>query len=111
MKTVYCTFDYVYVTFDSDVIDHNCVLSLKDEDCMFFVCDHNTTEEQFHEIESALFNKLNVEEFELSCAFYASQRRFYDSEDSYNECYRQRVESIKHEFETLNINDYNVYDV
>lgn len=111
MKTIYCTVDFVYVSFDSDIIKHNCVLSLKNEDCMFFVCDHNTNEEQFREIERSFFDKVNISTDVLSESFHKSQQRFYESKELCDEQYRQRVMSLKREFETLNIDNYNVFSV
>ena len=108
MKTIFCCFDYVYVKFDADTDVDNCILSDKQDDCMFFVCDHNTTEEQLHKYEKSLYEQCNIDTYELSCDFKIAQQRYY-SDAAMQQEYNKRQISLLQEFMTLDTSDYTKY--
>lgn len=108
MKTIFCCFDYVYVKFNAETDVDNCILSNKHDDCMFVVCDVDTTEEQLHEIEKSLYAQCNIDTYELSCDFRVSQQRFYNATSLQQE-YSKRQTSLLQDFMTLNTNDYKKY--
>lgn len=90
MKTIFCSFDYVFIKLQLDTtLESNVIHSLKDDDLILFVFDSDVDVSEFHKQEEILMNSVNVQYIKASD--YSIQREHYDSDESY----QTKLESVK----------------
>ena len=82
MKTIYVSFDYLYVILKAETdIPCNIYSSKADEDLIFFVMNENATESDFHDADEVFTHKHTKYQYQKSSEYVQSQSKYGDVHD------------------------------
>jgi len=78
MKTIYVSFDYLYVILKAETDIPNNIYSHTEEDLIFFVMDENATESDFHAADEKFTRDHTCCLYQKSCEYVHSQSKYHD---------------------------------
>lgn len=104
-KTVYASFDYLFIKFEVDTERAAAIYSRTDGDCIFYVFDADIDEQAFLSVQKKFYSDYNINA--VADSSYDTQRRYYKSDEEFN---ARRTALIQHLIEDLNTyDDLRVY--